>query len=326
MRISDLMDAIEDDTVVLPETDADASARIMEATMKKIHTIEGNKTMPAKRLGRGALAAIIAAAILALSGAALAAGHMFQLVNWKGEPVGEPEPMATPHLETAIAAEDESSQAAARIVESQKSGELVIIRHADGSAESAERREELGSLEELRERLAAEDSVLTVPFHIPANWSFSQGWLTLESAAGYGYTLVSAEETDYDFTAERWAAAEGGDFIAGYLVVFHDADGEERAIEARLQWPENEHAFGTEDGDRAEALTVDGMENALLIERPQSATVYMQKPLDEPIAYESVFHLMNPESVPITEAFTTAFYRLNGWNADADELTVLIAP
>lgn len=74
MRISDMMDAIEDDTVPIMEKEIIASERIMEATMAKIHVKKEKHYSLKKRLVSVALAAVL---ILALGVTAYA------IYNWR---------------------------------------------------------------------------------------------------------------------------------------------------------------------------------------------------------------------------------------------------
>ena len=81
MKISDLLDLIEDDSVPIREKDIIASERIMEAAMNKIRT-EKEKTPVRKGMRRGTALVVIAAALLALSVTALATGLLDRVVGW----------------------------------------------------------------------------------------------------------------------------------------------------------------------------------------------------------------------------------------------------
>ena len=332
MRISDLMDAIQDDTVPVRERDVAASERIKEVTMAKLHAnnLETNKK---KRLGKSSAAAIIAAAVvLALAGTALAAGHFWHHVNWDGEEIWEPEPMATVPPD-ALEEDDPEIRATeeeiGEILSQAGDRELVVARWNDGSCEAASRREDIASPEALEALLAQEDTGIYVPFAIPEDdYEFTGGYVCYQLAEGFQYTLVSTEERD-GYTIERYTAPAEGDFIGAYTLTYAAADGNELYVYAQLQG-DAETAFGHEDGARVEALTVDGMDNALLLEGTNYAEVFLRQTLAEPIPYTSIFNIMvkdsnGPEDGP-EDQYIQAVYELHSTAPDGDALAAMIAP
>lgn len=328
MKISDLMDAIQDDTVPIREREIAASERIKEVTMARIHANEA-ETKPKRRLGKGAAAALIAAAVvLALAGTALAAGHFWHAVDWNGREVEGmlEEPMATlpPDAQVVEAADIAMEKELGAALEAADHRELVVARRNDGTCQSGARKESVSSEEAVRALLAQESSGISFPFSIPEEYIFRDGYVCYELSEGFDYTLVSAEERD-GYTLERYTAPAEGDFICGYTLTFADADGTELLVFADLREEDIDTSFGHEDGARVEAFTADGMENALRIEDADHAAVFLRQTLAEPISFMSIFEIMTGRS-GYPNRYGEVVYEL--WLAapDADALTAMIAP
>ena len=322
MKISDLLDVIEDDTVPIREKNIIASERIMEVTMRKIHeskTDNAQTTRPRRRLATGLIAAAI---MLALVGTAVAAGQYWHAVDWNGREVEGTleEPAATlPPLGAGdIAAEKEIGAA----LEASDHRELVIARREDGTCQAGSRKESVASAEEVRALLAQESSGIIFPFSIPAEYVFQSGYVCYELSEGFDYTLVSSEERD-GYTLERYTAPAEGDFISGYTLTFADADGTELLVFADLRVEDIDTSFGHKDGAQVEAFTVDGMENALRIEDEEHASVFLRQTLEQTISIKSIHEIMTGRS-GYPNVYGEVVYELNLTAPEADELVAMI--
>lgn len=315
INISDMMDHTRDDTVSLREAENADAARITALTMAKIRKDEARSGRSGRRLSRGAVAVLAAAVCLALSVTAAAVG-IARSVNWQGEPVGEteaPRPTETP-AEEERNAETAKAERISDILSRRGERECVIVRSEDGSASGAARSAPVASLEALRELLEREDSPLTVPFlAAPAGYTLRDGWVAYDSAAGYGYTLASTETTEDGLTVEHYTAPEEGDFISAYCLTYQNKDGEQLVFSAQMEG-NGEHRFGVGEDSTVEALTLEGMDDALAIENGDGSNViFMRKVFAAPVAYEKMFALMDESGAPWEPwEYTEAVYRISG--------------
>lgn len=326
MKISDLLDVIEDDTVPIPEKDIIASERIKEVTMKKIHENESENARTARPRRRLATGLIAAAIMLALVGTAVAAGQYWHAVDWNGREVEDmlEAPMATrpPDGQVVEAVDMDMEKELGASLEAADHRELVVARRADGTSQAGSRKESVASEEEVRALLAQESSGIIFPFSIPDEYVFQDGYVCYELSEGFDYTLVSAEERD-GYTLERYTAPAEGDFISGYTLVFADADGTELLVSADLQEKNIDTTFGHKDGAQVEAFTVDGMENALRIEDDEHASVFLRQTLEPPISFASTFEIMTGRS-GYPNQYGEIVYELYLTASEADELVAMV--
>ncbi len=328
MRISDLMDVLQDDTVPIRERAIPAPERIKEVTMAKIHansTGNARTPRPRRRLATGLIAAAI---MLALVGTAVAAGQYWHSVDWNGREVESTleAPMVTlpPDAQVVEADDNAMAEELGAALEAAEHRELVIVRKADGTCESGARKESVSSVKAVRELLARESSGIAFPFSIPEEYVFRDGYVCYELAEGFDYTLVSAEERD-GYTLERYTAPAEGDIISGYTLTFADADGTELLVFADLREEDVDTSFGHKDGAQVEAFTVDGMENALRIEDEEHASVFLRQTLEQTIFYKSIFEIMTGRT-GYPNRYGEVVYELYLTEPDAEALAAMIAP
>lgn len=326
MKISDLLDVIEDDTVSIREQEVIASERIKEVTMKKIHENESENARAARPRRRLATGLIAAAIMLALVGTAVAAGQYWHSVDWNGREVENTleEPMATlpPDAQVVEADDNAMAEELGTALEAADHRELIIARRADGRCEAGSRKENVASEEDVRALLAQENSGIIFPFSIPDEYVFQDGYVCYELSEGFDYTLVSAEERD-GYTLERYTAPAEGDFISGYTLTFVDADGTELLVFADLREKDIDTSFGHKDGAQVEAFTVDSMENALRIEDDEHASVFLRQTLEQPISFTSTFEIMTGQS-GYPNQYGEVVYELYLNASEADELVAMV--
>ena len=287
MRISDLLDVMEDDTVPVREKEIIASGRIMEVTMAKINAeIENNNTT--KKLSRGAIAAIAAAACLLLTVTAFATGFMNRMVNWQGDQVDVAVPMPTPiPTENAGAFRERDAALDEAINEAldHEQGRDFVVARTEGHASAPQRIETLQSVDKLKDLLARDDSGLDLPFSVPEGYTFLTGYVSYDLAEGYAYELVSSETKDSGVVVERYTAPEEGDFVSGYMLLFANAAGDELMFAGDLMEESAHMAFGYEETDTVTKIKVKNMDDALMITRASNTRLYMRKALAKPISY-----------------------------------------
>ena len=330
LRISDLLDVIEDDTVPIEEKEIVPSERIMELTMAKIQADTDNNGSARKKLSKGALAAIILAACLALSVTAYATGLMSRLVNWQGETVGEEEAASVtppPSVE-----ERERFERTNAILDDADSMEFVLVKYPDENGVTGIKRDGLfrgltrtfRSMEELEAALAENGSELQV-FKAPAGYEFHSAQITYDCAEGYDYTLISSETDDSGLTVERYVLPRDGAVISRYFVDYRDADGGSMFIMGTLLSTDVE--FTIDEDETVRSIPVDGMDSALLVEQTDGAgpaSLEMAKALAVPIPYVEKAILSGAFPTE-DDVFKKAWYSVHTDSMDADALLAWIS-
>ena len=295
---------------------------IKELTMKKIRNDGMEIKKRGKRLRTGLVAAIVAAACLVLCGAGYAAGLFRQSYNWQGEKVGEPRPAETMSpqdkvIEINSLADMETRQA---ILDDRADRELVIVHEAWGESSSL-RSETVGSVDELAEKLAAEDSPLRVPWNIPDGYVLTNGLVSFDSLGGY--TRTSSEVRDDGLVVDRYTAPPENDFISYYRLDYENEDGERIFIFARMG-QESAYGFSATNGETVKAAEVAGMTEALAQWDADSATLNMLQKLETPINYQDVFMLMGDDEE--NDPYTEVYYMLSASGVDGDGLMQMVRP
>ena len=325
MKISDLLDLIEDDSVSLREREIIASERIREVTMKKLHTEEHDYPVTKKRARRGTTLVILAAALLALSATALASGLLEHVVRWDATEIEEPSATPMPTNFPMTAAFDEAQEQAIGDALAQNQGRDLVIASIGDRAGTIARTEKLSSPEELTTLLMEKNSVLTVPIQVPEGFSFSRGNVSYDLSEGYDYELKDTQEREGGLVVERYTAPEEGDIISAYTLVYVNAAGEELSLSAMLEENSESAGFGVRDGDRVQKLAVKEMDNALLIEYPEYRVVFLRKALPSPISYVFPLGMLREPAEPVNE-FDGIMYRVWSDAADGEELISTLAP
>lgn len=98
--------------------------------------------------------------------------------------------------------------------------------------------------------------------------------------------------------------------------------GETMYIDAGLTQATDDHGFGLWDDETAQAVTVAGMDNVLLVEGSARTQLYLRRALPEPI------RVLNPLQLDDNEPFNTyddLFIRIQATDLDGDALLALFA-
>lgn len=324
MKISDLLDIIEDDTVPIQEKNIIASERIMEVTMAKINTGASNNGAAKKKLSKGAITAIIVAACLAVSVTAFATGLVSRVVNWQGETVGEVEEVSVTPL-PSDSEEMNRFERAQSILDEAGSSELTLVKYTDENGvtdtKSSEPTRTFSSVEELSTALADQDSELQV-FAAPAGYEFYSAQVTYDCAAGYEYTLISTETDDSGLTVEKYALPDEGAIISGYMIDYRNSNGESLLITGELIDSDVEFVVG--ENQTVEKITVNGMDSAIIIEQTDGTDVHMSKTLSSPVAYVSRTALTGAHSTDGGDNFSKIWYSVYASGLDADNLMEIL--
>ncbi len=321
MKISDLLDVIEDDTVPIQEKNIVSSERIMELTLAKIHADTDNNGTDRKKLSKGAIAAIVVAACLALSVTAFATGLVSRVVNWQGEMIGEVEEVSvTP---PPICEEMERIERTQSILDEANCVELIIVKYTDENGvtgtKSSGLSRTLWSIEELEAALSDKGSELQL-FTAPAGYELRSAKVMYDCAEGYEYTLISSETDDSGLTVKKYVLPRVGAVVSGYLIDYRDAEGASLFIMGRLLSSDVE--FTIDEDETVRSIPVDGMDSALLVEQTDGTgpvTLEMAKALAVPIPYVEKAILSGAFPTE-DDIFKKAWYSVNTDSMDADAL------
>ena len=319
MRISDLLDVIEDDTVEIEEKELTAPERIAELTLQRLHAESTEKRRHSGKIG---LIVLIAAVLAALSVTAYATGLLSRLVNWQGQTVEtEAEPMATVPPDAEMIGNTKREALISEILSQREGRELIIIREGEKGI-CGSRNVPVASVEELEELLMSEGSPFTIPVTIPEGYSLITGFVRYEALLGYEYTLATSEAREDGLVVERYTAPAEGDFISCYQLDYENASGELFSL-IGMMMPESDMDFVVGSAGSVYPLTVNGMDNALGIQNESSSSLSLRRKLAAPILCESVYELMGAHGESIEYGDVT--YQIFAYNMTVEDLQALLA-
>lgn len=125
-------------------------------------------------------------------------------------------------------------------------------------------------------------------------------------------------------TEERTLPPDGSAIvITGYFVQLANGAGETMYIDAGLTQATDDHGFGLWNDETAQAVTVAGMDNALLVEGSARTQLYLRRALLETIRVIDPLHISAED-----ESFNTyddLFIRVQATDLDGDALLALFA-
>ena len=329
-RISNIFDYGDEIVVEEERDDRIDPARIKELTMEKIRMDADASGTAKKRLSKGTLALLIAAAVLALSVTAYASGVFSRLVDWNGQTMEtETEPMATVPPDAVMIVNADKDAVINSILEQRGDRELVIVRDSGGGS-STDRTAPLASIEELAELLTKESSTLTVPITVPDGYTLVMGRVSLDSAQGYEYTLESTETREDGLVVEHYSAPAESDFISGYTLEWENATGQRITLRADMMHDAENTGFGVWGESTVVKLTVTGMDDALAIDDGQSSSVWLRQKLYPPILCESTFALMEKDipaggtSDDPFSSYTDVIYQIYAQGQTAEDIQTML--
>lgn len=268
------------------------------------------------------MAAVI---VLALCTAVAASGVLQRYVDWHGDTVELPfVALSTPR--PVPSGEDAEREAyIGRLLQTCGENELMAVKYTDEDGvthtNSTGLSETLDSVEALRARLADAGSPLEAPWEAPAGFALVDAQVDYACAAGYEYILTETSEEAYGLTAERYAIPEEGMLIRGYWLLY-DGDGGKLAFHGELI--DGEAVFIVGEDENVRRVSVDGMDDALVMENDGGPSVEMRKTLDTPIPYAWTAPLFGAFPAEDGNAFTEASYHVSAAGLDADALLVLL--
>ena len=276
------------------------SKAIKELTMNKIHADALTSSRSKTNIGKGMIALIAAAVCLALCGAGYASGLFSQTYNWQGEAIGAPQPLETVGPQEMIVLNQSDAYDIQSILDDRTDRELVIVQEKGGDHSSL-RSESIRSLEELKEKLAAENSPLCAPCCVPNEYVLKNGLVGYDSTDGY--TLVSSEQQTDGRTVSRFISARESDFISYFRLDCENAAGDRLFLFARMS-QKADYNFSAVNGEAMEAVQVKDMDEALLRVGTESTSLSMLQYLEIPIIYKDPFSTIGyKDSDPYTEIY-----------------------
>lgn len=272
--------------------------------------------------------ALVLAAILTLLSftVALAAG-MGGYVNFKGERVDDllmpqPTPMSTQEPEPTDLT-DEAFTAILNGVMNTSLDRLVVVSYDDGhgGGKGGSRDVEVlaSTLDEMTSLLG---DTMPLP-RIPEGFSFIYGDVSFCCDADSAYELVSEEVTPEGVSIRHYAIPEGEAVPSNYSLSLANDAGDRIYCRVQLGFSNSGHHFGVNEEDIVQTPAVPGMDDALLIIRPDNTRLAMRHTLDEPVTLWSC-HPGTWERYP-TETYDMMEYHIDSDTVPADVLLSIYA-
>lgn len=253
-------------------------------------TEEGVKTM---KIGWKKMAVAALIVVLCMGTVALAGGFLAGYVNWNGDFVPEERPQVVAAPTTAPEMASEDFRRAIALTNTAEDGEVVLVYETNGyggtSSSSNRLTRHVGDYE-LFLTIMADAPLLPLPHGVPEGYAFSECSILYECRAGGQYVLTSTEDLGGGVTVERYRVAEEDLLIRGYDLTFRNPEDRTDyiAVWASLSGgsdPED-HRFGLNPDQTAQAVLVPGMDNALAITSDTHASLNMRRALTETIRYQ----------------------------------------
>lgn len=251
------------------------------------------------RYGKFRVALVLAAVLLLSMTIAVAAG-MSGFVNFKGQPVDDPEliyptiiPTSTPRPGemTADAWHEIVEQATNTAWEYKVSVEYETKYGGKGTGRNVQRH--VQSLEEMDALLGDR---LELP-DIPEGYAFLSGYVSMDCDADSAYELVHEETPAEGVVIRHYAIPEGEEIPTSYVLTLRNDAGD--TIRCIVQmWNDADIYFDVAEEDVVRTPAVPGMDDALLLIKPDKTELTMRRGLDEPVYvlseiwFTSVFEVM----------------------------------
>ncbi len=238
-------------------------------------------------------ALILIAALLVLSFTVALAAGFSGYVNFQGEPVDnlpmvQPTPMPTEGPAPAALSDEAFTEITNREVNTAWEY-LVTISYEDedGGGKGSTRGVSItaGSMEELVVMLGG---AMELP-RIPEGYFFRFGSVHFSCDDDSSYELVHEEFTPEGVCIRHYAIPEGEAVPTEYSLSLENAAGDIIYCWAALGFSNSQHHFGVSEEDTIQTPAVPGMDDALLISRPDSTRLSLRRTLDEPIPLWSIW-------------------------------------
>ena len=176
-----------------------------------------------------------------------------------------------------------------KIYEKIPDGDLGVIYNDEGQMRSMKMSRVMNNWEEFEKAIAGVD-YLTVPERFPEGLELEKAEIYLACRPGGEYRLAD-EITEGEYTLKRYTVDDVDKYIDAYLLQFRDSVSGEKKLQVASQLstalPMN---FGIDEEDTAEAVSIPGMDNALLFHFTEEDlwALEMRRKLEKPIAFEQV--------------------------------------
>ena len=273
-------------------------------------------------------AVIALAAVLVLATAAYAVTGLSRVVTWQGEI------KAGRTAEPAAKTPAEVESIAETAIQDGKLGELLSIFPQNETVYAWVENGEQSRLKKSEKRFSTYDAFqrymagfhhMTIPAWMPdGKTDYCSVIINTECKASGKYELLEEGKRE-DIGFRRFLIDESSAVPTEYSIVMIMEDGESYIIDSMLVDGTSEEAFSLKDNETAERITIDGMDEALLIRNMDSDYpfgVVMRRKLDEPLAVEQLPHNESPDAGERTYSYE--MYRIQA-SRDSEALIKIAA-
>lgn len=261
---------------------------------------------------------VIAAIVTLLSFTIAIAAGFSGFINIKGEPVDMPDVVMAqptagpPHLTATEEPEIDYFALVDNIILSAPAEYLAAARYVDGDSTHGSGRSIHVPVESYKQlaQLVGDDSLM---LNIPEGWEFRPGNVTLACSEDSAYEVVSEETTPEGITVTLYRIPEGQAVVRSYSYNLRNAEGDLLGIMMDLSMTDAATLYHVSEEDTTESIALPGMEDALLIVRPDGPEAYARCSLAEPVGIWTD----SPGSWERNRAidtYDTATFNIHTWN------------
>lgn len=229
--------------------------------------------------------ALVLAAVLLLSVTIAVATGMSGFVNFKGQPVDDPELIYPTIIPTSTPRPGELSDEAWREIVYQATNtaweykvDVEYETKYGGKGTGRNVQLHVQSLEEMGSLL---DERLPLP-EIPEGYTFLSGYVSMDCDADSAYELVHEETIQESVVIRHYAIPEGEAIPTSYDLTLRNDAGDTIHCIVQL-WSYGEYYFDVAEEDVVRTPAVPGMDDALLLIKPDMTELTMRRGLDEPV-------------------------------------------
>lgn len=248
---------------------------------------------------------LVAAIVTLLSFTVAVAAGLSGYVNFKGEsvdaqgnPLPTPMPLAMQTEDESIAARRDMDALAQEILNLSPSEQLTHVSYVHNGGHAGSTRTPVIHVDTLEELFAFFPAELPA-LNIPEGFTVSGGTAYLLCDGDSNYEFISEETTEDGLTVQRWCIPEGEEKAEHLSLIFSDAEGNDISVSINLEMSPN-HYFSLDGAESVAYPEIPGMDDAILIIKPDNIRLAMRRALDTPVVLQDTHILSGPRGESTT--------------------------
>lgn len=309
------------DPAGLPDSRKEALLRQIRASSPPANE-KGETAMFRPNKFRTAL--VLAAIVTVLSFTVALAAGLSGYVNFKGEsvdalgnPLPTPMPSALQTEDESIAARRDMDALAQKILNLSPADQLTCVSYAHNGGHAGSTRTPMTHVDTLEELFALFPAELPA-LNIPEGFTTNGGTAYLLCDGDSSYEFISEETTEDGLTVQRWCIPEGEEKAEHLSLIFSDAAENDISISINLEMSPN-HYFSLDGAESVAYPEIPGMDDAILIVKPDNSRLTMRRTLDTPVVLQDT-HVLSGARGESTTAYSYVTIQLYSRTVPADVL------